>query len=71
MCMMSARFPVPSPLGEGREDSRKFRSQDMVGKTRSISHISFRVYLVSGPFPLLLKSHEVMKYFYCMLQLQT
>lgn len=62
---------MPSLLGEGRGDSRKFRSQDMVGKTRSTGHISFRVYLVSGPFPLLLKSHEVVKYFYRMLQLQT
>lgn len=69
MCMMSARFPVPLLLGERRGDPRKFRSQDMVGKTRSTGHISFRVYLVSGPFLLLFNSHEVMKYFYCMLQL--
>ena len=69
MCMLSARFPLPLLLGEAREDPRKFRSQDMVGKTRSTVHISFRVYLVSGPFPLLLNSHKVMKCFYCMLQM--
>lgn len=66
MCMLSARFPVLLLLGEGRGDPRKFRSQDMVGKSRSTGHMSFRVYLVPGPFPLPLNSHEVMTDFYCM-----
>lgn len=65
MCMLSARFPVLLLLGKRRGDPTKFRSQDMVGKSRSTGHMSFRVYLVPGP----LNSHEVMKDLYCTLQL--
>lgn len=69
MFMLSARLPVLLLLGKRRGDPTKFRSQDMIGKSRSAGHMSFRVFLVPGPFPLPLNSHEVMKDLHCTLQL--